>query len=353
VKVDGRNNINLFSPPLLNLKKSPGLPKIALEGKNLQYSISNTAMRRFVEWSVKDGESEWPENPVLNFRFRNIPNRSLQVNRVTPFPEGSRVLTAIQKNNEIRWIRDWFRHYEERFGVDYLVLYDNGSDDFAQLRDELPENTVLVDWRFPYGPTFSHDNKFTQLGALNHCRRVFGSMSYIFNFDIDELLFLKSGTIDGILDGRRVIYFSSYNVPNRKNLPENYSFASYTERQTRPRYSARKYVFFAPSSTGALPHYVQTQRFAPYAYLVLIMRKVRNTLLRKTRDHKAFRVRFTSLLLRLSTSNLKEPSMSVDTAYFLHFLGITTHWKDLNYRKTPQKNCIEDPLLMELQGESR
>ena len=351
VRVDGRNDIGLFGPPLLNFRKNPGLPRIECAGERLRYRVKSTAMGRFTEWSLEKRKTNVSDSSILDFRFKDIPDRRIRINRVKPFPAGSKVLTAIQKNNEIRWIKDWFRHYKERFGVDYLVLYDNGSDDFDVLSAELPENTILVDWRFPYGPTFSHDNKFAQLGALNHCRCVFAPFSYIFNFDIDELLVLKKYGIDEMLEKRRVVYFSSFNVPNQKDLTQDFSFNSYSQREAVPRYYARKFVYHAPSSTGILPHYVQTQRFRPFAYLILLLRKARNTMIVKE-GHKNFKVRLLSALIRLTTSNSREPSLSVETAYFLHFLGISTHWKDLNYRRTYCPECIDDPFLLELKGES-
>ncbi len=355
VYVNQENTISLFGPPILNLKKEPGLPQIEHNGADIPYSIKTTALRRFTEWTLPVRNWDPAINPVLDFRFKKIPDRSIQLNSVSPFPRGSRVLTAIQKNNEIRWICDWFHHYKSRFDVEYLVLYDNGSEKFGELSKELPEQTILVDWSFPYGPTFSHDNKFAQVGALNHCRRVFGRDSIIFNFDIDELLFVRNGDSKDILGNKNVIYFSSFDVPQKENLPEQYSFHSYEKRSNKPRYYARKYIFKASAATGLLPHYVQTQHFRPWAYFIIFLRKLRNRNINTKRNAKAFRVRFISMLLRILTNDRKEPSLSVESAYFLHFLGITTNWKSLSYRETAQKkrkDLVDDPLLIALKRET-
>ena len=46
-------------------------------------------------------------------------------------------LSTVQKNNKLKWIKDWIEYYKEVHGVDRVILYDNASEYQSTLEQEL------------------------------------------------------------------------------------------------------------------------------------------------------------------------------------------------------------------------
>ena len=111
-----------------------------------------------------------------------------------PFPEiteAKLTLVTLQKDNHLCWIKDWCLYYHRVYGVDLIVLYDNGSHNYSELAQELDQlspdlKIILIQWNFTYSMA-------TQTGALNHCYQSLGHRSrYYLNFDLDEYLIYAS-----------------------------------------------------------------------------------------------------------------------------------------------------------------
>ena len=335
----------------MNFGKSPGIPAIRYGDSFGRPKIRTSSLGRFQEWKFPfRGDPSEDEAVVLSFDEGT--GVELPVRRIQSFGPDSRVLVAIQKNNRIRWIQDWFQYYRNRFEVSHLVLYDNGSSDLGSLTSAFPgDSTVIVKWDFPYGPPTSHSNKFSQIGALNHCRRTFSRNSIMFNFDIDELLVDPTGIVRQDISKYNTLYFSSFLVPHIDNLPEDYSFSDYRRRFDRPTRHAGKYICKSSSARGVSAHYVEESGIRFVSYGRLLLRRLLNYLIRYPYKRRSKFSRPVELLLR-KISHRKVKSYSTEEAYFLHFLGITTNWKPGRKRLKDLSHMakVDDPALAEMEG---
>ena len=123
------------------------------------------------------------------------------------------MLTTMQKDNPLPWIKDWCQWHARVHGVQRVVLYENGSsteyspEELSSELAELDVEVLLVNWPFPFGPPLpyqknqfiqngnlmEHHWRFTHVGALNHCRLLFGDLcQWCINMDLDEYLYLQS-----------------------------------------------------------------------------------------------------------------------------------------------------------------
>ena len=342
--------IRLFAPPMLNFLENPGPPEFFLGSVKCRSSRHLMALKRFEEWRVYIPD-KLRNIESIRVSFPSGLSRVIKVNSPVVFPRNRRILTAIQKDNRLRWISDWYRYYKEEFGVEHLVLYDNGSKYQEELDGLLSDDSItIVRWNFPYGPSISHDNKFTQIGALNHCRRVFGRESWIFSFDVDELLNDLYGHVRRHLHHRSVHYFSSYFVPFVKDLPEDYSFSSFPKRRADVLLTGKKYIYRANRSTGVLPHYVHSHQVRVLDDITVLLKKAINRTRWRNGQQDNLPVKLFNLLLRLFVIGKRQRDYPPEEAYFLHFKGITTNWKQRGNRFSPetQKPLVVDDLLKEL-----
>ena len=343
VRFDDSVKIHLFAPPMLNLLSELGNPVFYISGKKCRSHRKIGALGKFEEWILTPATKEKKDND-LKIVFPKGNTYWIKLNILIPLPKGSRILTAIQKNNNIRWIKDWYNYYKRTFSVSHLVLYDNNSENIDELESSLPDGTILVNWNFPYGPSISHDNKFSQIGALNHCRLTFGAQSEIFSFDIDEILVDTHHKLEIYFSKFRVHYFSSFFVPYISGLPENYSFSSFTSRNRSPVHTGKKYVYHAGKSTGVLPHYVDSHRIRFLDNLTILIKKGINSILWKNDQKTNLLIKVLNIFLKIMVLGKRQKNYKINEVYFLHFKGITTNWKNRGNRFSPDKT---DNLVLE------
>jgi hypothetical protein len=114
-----------------------------------------------------------------------------------------RIVTTINKDNDLTWIRDWAHYYVAEHGADAFIVYDNGSTLYtqAQLRETLEAvagagNVLVLPWHYPfgvYGYVFNKGRQwffayFAQPVMLVHVfRKYAASSAALLNVDIDEL----------------------------------------------------------------------------------------------------------------------------------------------------------------------
>lgn len=128
--------------------------------------------------------------------------------------QGRNVVMTKSKNNAISWICDWARFYVANHKVTGVVLYDNGSTEYAP-EDILEamrsiqdlQACVVVEWNYPWGSPggvwagnkeVPWDSDYCQYGAMEHARhRLLRSAQMVFNHDIDELLVVEDGRAAG------------------------------------------------------------------------------------------------------------------------------------------------------------
>lgn len=157
-------------------------------------------------WVREDADRIILDGPLGHYEIAVQPNLSARF-------AGRRVLHTLSRNNDIAWILDWVRFYVAVHGADAVLLYDNGSTDYASddlrasLREAFPALVAeVVDWPFAYGPQGGMagavdgaetpwDSDYCQTGSLQHARfRFLGEARSVLNVDIDELVLSPRGT---------------------------------------------------------------------------------------------------------------------------------------------------------------
>lgn len=314
------NNRILYAigPTLLNLKHEIPVTLVQVNGVSIPFTLESiNAKVDLLKAPLPQNFNITDENQV-RFTFGEIWHweKNIARNRI-PFELTQLTLSTIQKDNEIRWIRDWMKYYQQAHGVETFIIYDNNSVYQRDLEEkiDLPDaNLLIVNWNFPYGPVKSHGNQFCQPGSLNHCRLRFGGSGFCMNFDIDELLVTKSKSLLNLLKSD-VTYFDSYFVPAVDALDESYSFRTffYREKLSRiedGRYQPKKYIYRFNSVCSNLPHDAVTKKQKKW-YAV-------NKILSKFEWLSFFRI---NLL------DLQSKVVPISEAYFLHYKAISSGWK--------------------------
>jgi tetratricopeptide (TPR) repeat protein len=133
---------------------------------------------------------------------------------ITPQPNLSnlfhnrRVITTLNKDNHIEWIKDWAAFYRKAHQCDGVLLYDNNSKIYSahELYDALQleqVRVVILSWPFKYGvsdwrkplSTGFGDSLYAQPGMLEHARlRFLGEARSVLNVDVDELVITQNGS---------------------------------------------------------------------------------------------------------------------------------------------------------------
>lgn len=107
-------------------------------------------------------------------------------------------LVTVQKNNNLRWIKDWANYYQRYHDVEGVLIFNNQSDIYSldELCDCLADTDLkhahIVDVDLPYGPTLINRDQskcFLQTALLNYARFKFLRLAKkVISVDIDELL---------------------------------------------------------------------------------------------------------------------------------------------------------------------
>jgi hypothetical protein len=264
------------------------------------------------------GLSLYNENYLeLDFNNRFQWSGKIKVNRYEP---KTVVLTTIQKDNRIRWIKDWIEFYSQNYKIDQTVIYDNNSSNRSDLKTINSENLLIMAWDYKYGPIRSHENQFCQLGSLNHCRLKFGSKNTIMNFDIDELLCLGKAEFKRYINRYNLTLFNGYRVPYIKPVSEDYSYKNFSLRDPDPQQGGRKYFF---QSGNVMVNNIHSALFKRHRFS--LYRRLENRYYRLSGVHK--KSRLCSCLLGFMSWVLKIKIVPINEAYLLHYNGITTNWK--------------------------
>jgi len=114
---------------------------------------------------------------------------------------GAKVLCAVNKNNELKWIVDWVIYHQCNHGIEAVLIFDNGSNLYTM--EELSaalsavvggDHVAVVSAPLPYGPSKGTGSglgraKFFQTAMLNLARdRFLARASGVLSIDIDELV---------------------------------------------------------------------------------------------------------------------------------------------------------------------
>lgn len=207
-----KGRVQLCGPPLLNLAEAFKTACWFIDGSPALATLSDLDR---TQYSWLSGQASGGEE--LTFIAEDFRTRTKISPSGLSFFHNRRVLTTKSKNNDLKWISDWAKFHAIKHGVDAVLLYDNGSDNYtpADVLSALdhPELDVVivVDWPFKFGPQGGRwdqlkdapwDSDFCEYGILEHARRRFLSEADgVISHDIDELVLTSNNqTIFEVID---------------------------------------------------------------------------------------------------------------------------------------------------------
>jgi hypothetical protein len=142
---------------------------------------------------------------------------------------GRRILTNLNRDNELEWIEEWARFHARHHGADAVVMFDNGSrryapEDIAECLAGVPgmKDIAINSWPQKYGPVDPavrinpYWPRFLQIASLSVALRRFApAAAGLMNCDIDELLAPGQGPVFEQLSSSRfgLIRFKGRWVP--------------------------------------------------------------------------------------------------------------------------------------------
>ncbi|MDQ0849762.1 hypothetical protein QFZ65_001700 [Arthrobacter sp. B3I9] len=197
--------ITLSGPPLLNLKSLVDSAPVLVDGRETSecsFEDIDRTQRSYVR-----------ARPEARTFALSLPELEASVRIGRNYCEafaGRKVLFTKSKNNNLVWLEDWTRFHAVEHGVDAVLVYDNGSTEYAA--EEVLRVisgvkgiavAVVVSWPFPFGPQGGSwggvrgapwDSDFCEYGIMENARRRFLSQATgVINADVDELVIAENG----------------------------------------------------------------------------------------------------------------------------------------------------------------
>lgn len=293
-------SICALGPPLVNLKPvlMPLKAYVSLNDENKHYKLKHKLEKRdrvyFHKFALPFKASN-ADKLKLKLSFANGWKVSLDLQRYT-LPHVFLQFTTIQKNNPIEWVIDW-ANYLSKMGAERIVLYDNNSDYYSELAEQLQAcaeglEIVLVNWPFKYGPARSGYNQFCQAGQNNHAHQCLGLAEWCGFFDIDEYL---------VLPGQESLVQKLKSTPSWRALYriDNYLVPYVVEQTIEGLQSVRDFPFRNAHLRGKAHKYL-----------------ARVSGLKEAKTHNG-RVKWGYVRGKTSAKNM----------VFFHYMGLSTNWK--------------------------
>ena len=224
---------------------------------------------------------------------------------------GRRVIFTMNKNNDLRWLREWALWHARFHGANAVVITDNGSNlyspgEVAAVLADVPgiASVAVHNWPHKYGPvdpgvlTNAYWSRFLQIASMSVALRRYGMLAQgMLNCDVDELVATQSGKsifdIAAASSGGLVVFRGTWvEAQAEKGGPERPTHRSYqyVHDDHRKAQSRQRKWALDPSR-----QWLQKLHVHPYMHWIE----------GRPRDAK---------------------SMPPDAGYF-HFRGINTNWK--------------------------
>lgn len=326
--LDPKNRkLTMISPPWLNLE-SIYFP-ITIHFNELEFIVSEPTKSVEPRVSILEFGID-PKNILdlnnVSITFRNGTNHSCRIPRAKKLNLG-RCLQTLQKDNRIEWISDWCKYYRDNFNIKSIYIYDNGSRNIDELKLFASDKNwlTIIEWEYKFGALGHYNNRFTQIGAMNHFRLKYCIDNLVFNFDIDEYLHSKSDT-SNIKSYR---YFPEWGVPNFRENSESVN--------TPPRYHQFNYKNDTPTNHTKRGKYV-------YRADKVIVNSVHRAIV--PAEKASPRIKFLMLLCTIFRLKSKRRSIGrrikntvyLGDGYYYHFYGLTNNWKELRHKKEIQSD---------------
>ena len=272
-------NLVLNGPPLLNNRPKYMNLDVFFNGKKMSLTSKKYANHFYI---LKYKVNEVKQLNEVKIKVGNT-IKTVKIYK-NDYKCGDRILITKQKNNRIRWIKDWIEYYTNRYNISNIVIFDNNSDNFNELKNSLMvyDNVTLIPYNYPFGIPKVFNTNFLQYALLNIALDQFCSENtYIFNFDIDEMLMVDPKHLNNILSSKDVYYkVRTWWVPMTLDKNNEYSFKDFKYKDSSSINKGEKYIVNKQSTTELSVHFPKTRC------------KLKN-----------------------------------DGGYFLHFRGISTNWK--------------------------
>lgn len=174
--------------------------------------------------------SDWTPELILN-----PGNVTIKVNYKDTTFDNEHVITTGQKDNPIKWLRDWIVYHRDIHNINGFVIYDNNSTIYTsdELYNELSDLGVklkVIEYTIEPGPLGKSFEDGTQLWdsdygypiMLEHSKlRYLSGAKSVMNLHPDELLVLTEGTIDSIVEDLIQENLEAYTFQGRWVEPYN------------------------------------------------------------------------------------------------------------------------------------
>ena len=279
------NKLTCVGPDLMNLYNELLPLKIVINNIEYKYELSrNHSTFLYVNNIVS--------NTNYDVNIYSEKNSNIQFNIILQEQNpinAEHILVTLQKNNNLIWIKDWVNYYLKNF-VDAVLIFDNNSDNFNELVDAFKnnKNVYICQWNFTYGTYRQHANNYCQEGSLNVANLKYCNKSYLYNFDIDEVLVSNKNFIINKLKTYDVLSYDNYIVRMiNEELTDNYSFNLFKYKNKKLRGKAHKYIVNCKKTTYIHGH---------------------------------------------NTNNKNTLYVNPNDGFFLHYAGINNNWKTYGKR---------------------
>jgi hypothetical protein len=251
---------------------------------------------------------------------------------------GLRCAVLKSRNNDLAWITDWARYHSKVHGLEGLVFFDNGSDQYtvddvsrALLGVEGLKTVRVLSADFPFGPKADgsdiHQAKFLQGGLVEIARvRYLQCAASVLLVDIDELVSpVPQSNIFALAEHSFLGYVS---IPGRWQYPGDATMAPIRHVD---------HVHVSPTDTPCRPKYciVPQGRLGDCYWDLHSLGFGRSPLLLFCRN-----------LLR----NALKRILITDNAEFWHCRKITTHWKSSRENAPPEQLKLDSASKALLDG---
>ena len=189
-----KNKIVALAPDPLNLEEHLFPVEVTYKNNPLQFKkLVTHDYNKNVEIIALEIDVDGIElNPNSKLKFKWATFES-EVPVTVDYPQDishKMSIVTLQKDNPPAWVSDWIKYHHRVHGVSRAIIYDNNSDNYAQLISHLAKNiseveVIVVNWKYLFGPPC---NLFAPMGFHNHCYRMFGEGKYYIKLDVDEYL---------------------------------------------------------------------------------------------------------------------------------------------------------------------
>ena len=311
--LDDCTTIVAMGPPLLNLEAALLPVTLNINGRTLKFKTK--IRHKYLSTLTARLPDKLPDNHPVSAEISFANGLKKTIHLQLPTPLRGNVIVALQRDNKIEWIKDWVNYYRSQPYVENIVIYDNNSNNQAEVISSMDGIASVIPWPFPYGIIDRSGNKFCQVGAFNHFKARYARDSLIFHFDIDELLVVKTKKAERAIYSNRQTRFNNFFVPYMAGMKKNYSFSDFSKRYATARNGGYKYVVRSDLRGVMTAHY-----FFPVP----------------------------GFLYRLLPKKFSRgPVLNTDDAYFLHYRGITKNWKKYFFDRFTEyeqdhQNLIDD-----------